>query len=104
MDKATHKGVLTANAPNPMPHIFPQAVVTTNGFVFCSGSIAMDPKTLKVIDGDIQAHTVSQVRFSSISFSIDEEVSLPTLHKGHFQGASYYHLEGIGSSLQTITY
>lgn len=57
--EATHKGVLTENAPNPMPHIFPQAVVTTNGFVFCSGSIAMDPKTLKVIDGDIQAHTVS---------------------------------------------
>jgi len=62
MAEAKHKGVLTANAPNPMPHIFPQAVVTTNGFVFCSGSIAMDPKTLKVIDGDIQAHTVSSIR------------------------------------------
>ncbi|KAK5055217.1 hypothetical protein LTR84_012966 [Exophiala bonariae] len=45
-----------------MPHIFPQAVVTTNGFVFCSGSIAMDPKTLKVIDGDIQAHTHQVIR------------------------------------------
>ncbi|RVX72669.1 hypothetical protein B0A52_04067 [Exophiala mesophila] len=57
MAAPSHQSVVTTNAPNPMPTIFPQAVVTANGFVFCSGNIAMDPQTLKVIDGDIQAHT-----------------------------------------------
>ncbi|KIV95807.1 hypothetical protein, variant [Exophiala mesophila] len=57
MAAPSHQSVVTTNAPNPMPTVFPQAVVTANGFVFCSGNIAMDPQTLKVIDGDIQAHT-----------------------------------------------
>ncbi|KAH7012977.1 endoribonuclease L-PSP [Ilyonectria robusta] len=48
--------IVTEEAPNPMPSVFPQAVVA-NGLVFCSGSIAMDPKTCKIIDGDIKAHT-----------------------------------------------
>jgi hypothetical protein len=51
------EAVITQEAPNPMPDVFPQAV-TANGMVFCSGSIAMDPTTCKIIDGDIQAHTV----------------------------------------------
>ena len=62
MSDATHRGIVTPDAPNPMPHLFPQGVVTANGMVFCSGSIAMDPKTLKIVDGDIQAHTVSKIK------------------------------------------
>lgn len=46
----------TDKAPAPLP-VFNQAIVA-NGFVYTSGSIAQDPATGKIIDGDIQAHTV----------------------------------------------
>lgn len=49
--------VFAENAPNPMPEVFPQAIVA-NGLVFCSGNIAMDESN-KIIDGDVKAHTVS---------------------------------------------
>ncbi|KAH7143633.1 Endoribonuclease L-PSP/chorismate mutase-like protein [Dactylonectria macrodidyma] len=45
----------TDKAPAPLP-VFNQAIVA-NGFVYTSGSIAQDPATGKIIDGDIQAHT-----------------------------------------------
>ncbi|KAF7556555.1 hypothetical protein G7Z17_g1366 [Cylindrodendrum hubeiense] len=48
--------IITNKAPNPMPYVFPQAVVA-NGLVFCSGSIAMDPSTCEIILGDIKDHT-----------------------------------------------
>ncbi|CAM1508965.1 Fc.00g027040.m01.CDS01 [Cosmosporella sp. VM-42] len=47
--------VFTNNAPAPLP-VFNQAIVA-NGFVYTSGAIAQCPKTGKIIDGDIQAHT-----------------------------------------------
>ncbi|KAG9694247.1 hypothetical protein KCU95_g5845, partial [Aureobasidium melanogenum] len=47
--------ILTSKAPKPLPGIYSQAIVA-NGFVYCSGAIAMDT-TGKIIDGDIQAHT-----------------------------------------------
>lgn len=49
--------VLTDKAPVPLKGIYSQAIVA-NGTVYCSGSVAMDPATGKIIDGDIQAHTV----------------------------------------------
>lgn len=49
--------VLTDKAPKPLP-VYNQAIVA-NGFVYTSGAIAQCPKTGKVIDGDIQAHTVN---------------------------------------------
>ncbi|KAL6246791.1 hypothetical protein RBB50_006098 [Rhinocladiella similis] len=48
--------VTTENAPKALPGIYSQAIVA-NGFVYCSGCVPMDPKTMKLIDGDIQAHT-----------------------------------------------
>lgn len=53
---------ITDKAPAPLP-VYNQAIVA-NGFVYTSGSIAQDPATGKVIDGDIQAHTVSYPRES----------------------------------------
>lgn len=50
--------VLTSGAPKPLPGIYSQAIVA-NGFVFVSGAVPMDADTGKLIDGDIQAHTVS---------------------------------------------
>jgi enamine deaminase RidA (YjgF/YER057c/UK114 family) len=50
--------ILTSKAPKPLPGIYSQAIVA-NGFVYCSGAIAMDPTSGKIIDGDIAAHTVS---------------------------------------------
>ncbi|KAK5193387.1 hypothetical protein LTR99_006939 [Exophiala xenobiotica] len=48
--------IVTENAPKALPGIYSQAVVA-NGFVYCSGCVPMDAKTMKLIDGDIQAHT-----------------------------------------------
>ncbi|RAO67816.1 uncharacterized protein BHQ10_003828 [Talaromyces amestolkiae] len=48
--------ILTKHAPDPLPGLYSQAIVA-NGFVFCSGNVAMDPETNRIIDGDIQAHT-----------------------------------------------
>lgn len=50
--------VLTSGAPKPLAGIYSQAIIS-GGTVYCSGAIAMDPETGKVVDGDIQAHTVS---------------------------------------------
>ncbi|KAL7898316.1 Endoribonuclease L-PSP/chorismate mutase-like protein [Trichoderma sp. TUCIM 5745] len=48
--------VLTSNAPKPLPGIYSQAI-KANGLVFVSGAVPMDPVTMELIPGDIQAHT-----------------------------------------------
>lgn len=48
--------VTTANAPAPVSH-FSQAQIY-NGLVFCSGNIALDPQTNKLIGGTVTDHTV----------------------------------------------
>ncbi|RAL01991.1 putative L-PSP endoribonuclease family protein Brt1 [Aspergillus ibericus CBS 121593] len=53
---ATKTPVLTDKAPKPLPGIYSQAIVS-NGVVYCSGAVPMDPETGKLIDGDIKAHT-----------------------------------------------
>ena len=50
--------IATDKAPPGLKGIYSQAIVA-NGTVYCAGSIAMDPVTGKVIDGDVAAHTVS---------------------------------------------
>lgn len=51
------RAILTDKAPKPLPGIYSQAIVA-NGTVYCSGQVPMDPNTNKLIDGDVQAHTV----------------------------------------------
>ncbi|KNG88712.1 L-PSP endoribonuclease family protein Brt1 [Aspergillus bombycis] len=53
---ATKTPILTDKAPKPLPGIYSQAIVS-NGVVYCSGAVAMDPETGKIVDGDIKAHT-----------------------------------------------
>ncbi|KAL2835862.1 putative L-PSP endoribonuclease family protein Brt1 [Aspergillus pseudoustus] len=48
--------VLTSKAPKPLPGIYSQAI-KAGDFVFVSGAVPMDPVSMKIIDGDIQAHT-----------------------------------------------
>jgi hypothetical protein len=48
--------VLTDKAPKPIPQ-FSQAV-KYNGMVYCSGSIGMDPKTWKLVEGSVKDRTV----------------------------------------------
>ena len=52
--------ILTDKAPKPLPGIYSQAIVN-NGTIYCSGAVAMDPETGKIVDGDVKVHTV---RFS----------------------------------------
>lgn len=58
--KMSKQAVLTEKAPKPLPGIYSQAIVA-NGFVFCSGQVPMDPTTMALVEGDVQAHTVSRV-------------------------------------------
>ena len=53
--------IKTDKAPAGLKGIYNQAIVA-NGMVFCSGSIAMDPATSKLVDGDVKAHTVLSTR------------------------------------------
>lgn len=54
----TKEAVLVDTAPKPLPGIYSQAI-KCNGMVYCSGAVPMDPQTMKLIPGDVQAHTVS---------------------------------------------
>jgi 2-iminobutanoate/2-iminopropanoate deaminase len=48
--------VRTDKAPAPMP-FFSQAI-KCQGMVYCSGSIGVDPKTSKVVEGNVADRTV----------------------------------------------
>lgn len=50
--------VLTSAAPKPLPGIYSQAI-KAGGFVYCSGAVAMDAETGKIVEGGIKEHTVS---------------------------------------------
>ena len=47
----------TDKAPKALPGTYNQAIVS-HGMVFCSGAVALDGETMKIIDGDVKAHTV----------------------------------------------
>lgn len=53
------QAVFSTKAPKPLP-VYSQAIVA-NGFVYCSGQVPMDPTTMKLIEGDVQAHTVCKL-------------------------------------------
>ncbi|CAF3587964.1 unnamed protein product [Fusarium graminearum] len=57
----TRTPVNTTNAPSVPPKLMNQAIIA-NGFVFTSGNVAMDPKTGKLVDGDIEEHTHQTIR------------------------------------------
>jgi enamine deaminase RidA (YjgF/YER057c/UK114 family) len=59
--------VFTAKAPKPLPGMYNQAIVA-GGVVYCSGSVAMDPETGNIVDGDIQVHTVILPRYYQREF------------------------------------
>ena len=74
---ANKKIIKTDKAPQGLKGIYNQAVVA-NGMVFCSGSVAMDPATNTIVEGDVQAHTVRLPShppsfFSSLSLGADVE-------------------------------
>jgi len=51
----TKKGILTKNAPAPIgPY---QQAVEVNGFVFCSGQIALDPQTGTLSSDKVEGQT-----------------------------------------------
>jgi 2-iminobutanoate/2-iminopropanoate deaminase len=47
--------VSTSNAPQAIGP-YSQAV-KANGFIFCSGQVALDPATMQVVGGDVRAQT-----------------------------------------------
>jgi hypothetical protein len=65
--------IVTNEAPS-LPAIYNQAVVV-NGLVFCSGTIAIDPKDGKIIEGDIKAHTVCRTRTPASTLRFESDSS-----------------------------
>ncbi|KAG0245154.1 putative endoribonuclease L-PSP [Mortierella sp. GBAus27b] len=63
-----HEIISTTKAPGAVGP-YSQAVVA-NGFIFCSGSVGVDPETKKVVDGGVeaQAHQV----FSNLTAILTE--------------------------------
>ena len=55
MSDSDPKAIQTNAAPRAIGP-YSQAIVA-NGFVFCSGQIALDPATNQIIDGDVRAQT-----------------------------------------------
>ena len=69
--------VFTEKAPKPVGP-YSQAVISGD-FVFISGQIAIDPKSSKVIDGEIEAQTVQVLEnlkniLESIDLTLDDVV------------------------------
>ena len=52
--------IYTKNAPEPVGP-YSQAILT-NGFLFCSGQIAIDPKTNEFLNGSIQEQTLQVMK------------------------------------------
>ncbi|KAK3068019.1 hypothetical protein LTR53_015249 [Teratosphaeriaceae sp. CCFEE 6253] len=50
------KVVLTDKAPPPIKGVYNQAIVAGNT-VYCSGQIATNPETGKIVEGGVQEHT-----------------------------------------------
>lgn len=48
----------TSDAPAPIAP-FSQGIVY-NGLVYCSGSVGMDPKTNKIVEGGVEQRTVRE--------------------------------------------
>ncbi|RMJ09894.1 hypothetical protein CDV36_010473 [Fusarium kuroshium] len=48
---ASRTAVVTPNAPPAAP--FMSQAIISNGLVFCSGSLGLDPKTGKFVEGDV---------------------------------------------------
>lgn len=49
--------IATSKAPQPPNDLYSQGIVS-NGMVYCSGSVGLDPDTGILVDGDIRARTV----------------------------------------------
>lgn len=92
--------VLTDKAPKPLPGIYSQAIIA-NGMVFCSGAVPMDPVTMKIIDGDVQAHTVSCARSSCIrNIALADHLILRTQHQCIKNLTAV--LEGAGTTIDKV--
>ncbi|OJI99330.1 hypothetical protein ASPVEDRAFT_124424 [Aspergillus versicolor CBS 583.65] len=57
---STKAAILSPNAPAPSP-LMSQGIII-NGTIYCSGSLGIDPKTGKFVDGDASDRTVQALR------------------------------------------
>jgi enamine deaminase RidA (YjgF/YER057c/UK114 family) len=64
------EAVTTANAPPPMP--FLSQAIKCQGMVYCSGSVGMDPKTMKLVEGSVGDRTVWFPAFFTTSEQVFE--------------------------------
>ena len=59
MTSSKKEVVQTDACPKPFPVMPFSAAVKSNGMVYLSGNIGMDPKTNKLVEGDIKDRTVN---------------------------------------------
>lgn len=63
------QAIFTDKVLHTIPSVYSQAIVS-NGTVYCSGVIGVDPKTGVLIEGNVQDRTVSiQLSHRMISFT-----------------------------------
>ena len=65
--------VVTNKTPmpfNPMPF---SAAVKSNGVVYCSGNIGMDPKTLKIVKSSVKDDELNDIGMNESMESIYDE-------------------------------
>src|SRR5215203_1616514 len=79
--------IQTAGAPMAVGP-YSQAIVA-NGFVFCSGQVAIDPETNELVEGDIKGQTrrvldnlqaVLEAAGSGLHYAVDTTVYLANFH------------------------
>lgn len=101
---ASKTPVLTSNAPKSLPGIYSQAIVA-NGIVYCSGQIATDPATNKLIDGDVAAHTASnpfaKTTLTNVPVRSRLIVSMPRLQHQCIKNLTAV-LEAAGSNINNV--
>lgn len=90
--------VLTSDAPAPMP-ILSQGVIC-NGMVYVSGSLGIDPKTGKFVDGTVADRTVSKMYHTILFLFSTKELTILMKHQ-IFRNMSAI-LKAAGSGLEDM--
>lgn len=77
---ASRTAVVTPNAPPPAP--FMSQAIISNGLVFCSGSLGLDPTTGKFVEGDVSDRAVGTPKLvRTMSIVLTSELYRPRLSR-----------------------
>src|ERR1700710_146739 len=70
------EAIVTDKSPPPLPY-FSQAI-KCQGMIYCSGSVGMDPKTNKLVEGSVADRTVSISVLNKLIILFSDHLILPS--------------------------